>query len=176
MHLSNTKKKNIIIVELITFCLLLSLAVSFAFLWDQKKIVNKVSVGNNYTEIVEKYDPPEMMEEGKSYTKEVSVINKDNPNITNKTVPCYVRVFAEVEDPDVAENLDIDFNTTDWTEKQADGYYYYKKVLGRGETTTPLFTTLTAKKDINDFRMICYEESVQSEGFSSAKEAFDAIK
>lgn len=38
-----------------------------------------------------------------------------------------MRVFAEIEDPDTASAVDIDFNTSDWTVKQPDGYYYYKK-------------------------------------------------
>lgn len=35
----------------------------------------------------------------------------------------------------------LDINPTDWTEQ--DGYYYYNKPLAPGETTPPLFTTVT---------------------------------
>ena len=35
----------------------------------------------------------------------------------------------------------LDFNTEAWTE--ADGYYYYNRALRPGETTEPLFTTVT---------------------------------
>ena len=39
------------------------------------------------------------------------------------------------------ELLVLDFNTDDWTEQ--DGWYYYNSVLEPGDTTTPLFTTVT---------------------------------
>lgn len=35
----------------------------------------------------------------------------------------------------------LDFNSSDWTER--DGYYYYNRALNPGETTEPLFTTVT---------------------------------
>lgn len=136
---------------------------------------NQFTVGNNYSEIAEEYEPPAVLEADKSYTKKVAVSNCNDSRATNKTVPCYVRLFAEVEDPDVASRLEIDFNSSDWTNKQSDGYYYYKKVLNPGETTSPLFTTLSAKEDISDFAMICYSESVQCEGFEDAATAFKAI-
>ena len=62
------------------------------------------------------------------------------------SVDCYVRVFAEVEDPIVSESLKIDFNDREWTEKQNDGYYYYRKVLRSGEVTEPLFTQIICGK------------------------------
>ena len=37
--------------------------------------------------------------------------------------------------------LELNINTTDWTEQG--GYYYYNHSLLPGETTTPLFTTVT---------------------------------
>ena len=33
-----------------------------------------------------------------------------------------------------------------------------------GQTSEPLFTTIKAKEDINDFRMICFSETIQSDG------------
>lgn len=173
-NLSIPKKTKRVIYFDIAIALLLcffTFATTFGFLTDYTSKNNVLTVGNNYAEIVEEYDPPEAFEAGGKYTKKVSVINKDKSG--NKTVPCYIRIFAEVEEPDTADKLYIDFNNTDWTEKQADGYYYYKKVLDSGETTTPLFTMISAKETVDsNFRLICYSESVQAEGFNDALEAF----
>lgn len=83
-----------------------------------------------------------------------------------------MRVFAEIEDPDTASAVDIDFNTSDWTVKQPDGYYYYKKSVKVNESTVPLFTQITAKKDVDEFQMIVFSETVQSDGSSDAVSAF----
>lgn len=133
------------------------------------KAVNLLNFGDNRVTIEEDFGEHTSFIKGQSYTKDVSVRNTGS-------VPCYVRVFAEVEDPDTASALSIDFNTTEWTEKQSDGYYYYKEILDEGKTTTPLFTKLMAEADITDFRMICYCETVQAEGFGTAAQAFSNIK
>ncbi len=44
--------------------------------------------------------------------------------------------------------ISLDINTTDWTEK--DGYYYYNSLLNAGETTEPLFTTVTFNDDMGN--------------------------
>lgn len=40
-----------------------------------------------------------------------------------------------------ADLVELDLNTTDWTEQ--DGYYYYNKALKPGEVTDPIFTAVT---------------------------------
>ena len=49
--------------------------------------------------------------------------------------------------PDVSM-VQLDVNTTDWTEK--DGYYYYSKPLKPGEVTAPIFTAVTFKPDMGN--------------------------
>ena len=88
------------------------------------------------------------------------------------SVPCYVRVFAEAVDPGKSDALEIDWNRTEWTDKQKDGYYYYKEPLPVGAVTAPLFTTLHAAAELENFRMIVYSESIQAEGASAPQEAF----
>ena len=70
------------------------------------------------------------------------------------------------------------YNTTDFTYNKNDGYYYYKKVLKKGETTPSLFTTVTISKnipqdEIRKFDIIVYQESYQSYGFDSYQAAWD---
>lgn len=145
--------------------LVLTTAGVYAFYTAADARTNAVTVGENVTRIEEVFEPPQSLEAGGDYTKTVSVRNQ-------KSVPCYVRVFAEFSDPQMADILTADWNRVDWTEKQEDGYYYYKRVLPVGEATEPLFTALHAEADSNALTMFIYSESVHSEGFDSARAAF----
>lgn len=78
---------------------------------------------------------------GQSFSKIPKVENLPD------SVSSEIRVHVEISAVDQFGNpidfdpsdLDIDFNLEDW-ELRSDGYYYYKKPLAPGETTTPLFT------------------------------------
>lgn len=58
----------------------------------------------------------------------------------------------------------IDYNKTDWRKDEQDGYWYYNSLLKSGETTKPLFTTVTISSDVEednlqDFDINVYHES-----------------
>ena len=152
---------------LFLLCLMM-VGVTAGFLVSTDSAVNRLSSGYNTAGIVESYNPPSSFAKGDEITKEVKVKNEGS-------VPCYVRVFAEVSDPEARDAIDIDYNTSDWI-KKSDGYYYYSRILNTGEDSTPLFKTLTAKADADGFKIICYSETVQAEGFANAQEAFAKIK
>ena len=152
---------------LFLLCLML-VGVTAGFLISTDSVTNRLSCGYNTAEIVENYVPLSSFAKGEEVTKEVKVRNEGS-------VPCYVRVFAEISRPESREAVDVDYSTSDWS-KMSDGNYYYSRVLNAGEESSPLFTTLTAKENVSDFEMICYSESVQSYGFAGAKEAFEAIR
>ena len=152
---------------LFLLCLMM-VGVTAGFLVSTDSALNRLSSGHNTAGIVESYAPPSSFAKGDEITKEVKVKNEGS-------VPCYVRVFAEISSPEAREAVDVDYSTSDWS-KMSDGYYYYSRVLNAGEESSPLFTTLTAKENVSDFEMICYSESVQAYGFAGAKEAFEAIR
>ena len=152
---------------LFLLCMML-VGVTAGFLISTDSVTNRLSCGYNTAEIVENYVPLSSFAKGEEVTKEVKVRNEGS-------VPCYVRVFAEISRPEAREAVDVDYSTSDWS-KMSDGYYYYSRVLNAGEESSPLFTTLTAKENVSDFEMICYSESVQAYGFAGAKEAFEAIR
>ncbi len=133
------------------------LPVAAAFLLASDTLHNRFTVGENTSRIEEDFGVYESFEKGGSYEKRVTVRNTGN-------IPCCVRVFAEVEDPDCREKIQLDWNREDWSEKQGDGFYYYKHVLLPGQVSEPLFTTITAKEDISDFRLICFSETIQADG------------
>lgn len=155
------------LLVLFLLCLML-VGVTAGFLISTDSVTNRLSCGYNTAEIVENYVPLSSFAKGEEVTKEVKVRNEGS-------VPCYVRVFAEISRPEAREAIDVDFSTSDWS-KMSDGYYYYSRVLNAGEESSPLFTTLTAKENVSDFEMICYSESVQAYGFAGAKEAFEEIR
>ena len=138
-------------------------SVTYAYLTNWKSKDNPFSIGYNEIEVREEVNMPDELKPGIEFTKKPSVYNSG-------TVPCYVRVFAEFSVSDVAPFTSLDFDTANWTEKQPDGYYYYKSILAPGKSTTDLFTkvSIAADADINkmqDFDIIIYAESIQSEGF-----------
>ena len=155
------------LLVLFLLCLML-VGVTAGFLISTDSVTNRLSCGYNTAEIVENYVPLSSFAKGEEVTKEVKVRNEGS-------VPCFVRVFAEISRPEAREAIDVDFSTSDWS-KMSDGYYYYSRVLNAGEESSSLFTTLTAKENVSDFEMICYSESVQAYGFAGAKEAFEAIR
>lgn len=144
---------------------------TYAYLTDKDSEVNEITIGKNTTEIVEEFDPPNEIVPGTSFTKKVEVKNTDS-------VSCYIRVFCEFSDSTYADLFSLDLNKDDWTEKQSDGYYYYKKIVKPGETTEPLFTTVTynGSSVLNkSFDIIINEESVQSDGYENYSDAFSAL-
>ena len=134
-----------------------ALPAAAAFLLSADTLHNRFSVGENTSRIEERFGTYGSFEKGVSYEKRVAVKNTGS-------IPCLVRIFAEIEDPDCREKIQIDLNKKDWSEKQEDGFYYYQHVLLPGQTSEPLFTTIKAEEDINDFRMICFSETIQSDG------------
>lgn len=138
-----------------------------AFSSDGNEKINVIKAGEHTTGIEEKFDPPESVQPETSYEKTVAVKNHSN-------IPCYVRIFVESDREEMP--LDINFDTENWTEKQEDGYYYYRTVLGGRETTEPLFTTVTTGKEDKAFQILVYEETVQADGHESAVDAFASIQ
>ena len=97
---------------------------------------------------------------GISYKKEPTVKNIGN-------IDCYVRVKSLLPDSRVESEITIDYNLNDYTYNDIDKYYYYNKILKPGETSKPLFTSVTIHSDAKDivldnFDIYIYAESVQT--------------
>lgn len=150
----------------ILVCAVLMCGTTLAYLVHHDIALNSFTVGSQVSEIAEVWEPPNEMQKDTDYVKNVTVKNTG-------TTDCYVRIFAEIMDDKMADAVTADWNDSDWTEKQPDGYYYYKSKLEPGKSTEPLFTTLTASADLAEFNMIVYEESVQAYGADSPQRAFE---
>ena len=92
------RKLSVIVIFVLISLFTVSSVLAYMIVSDQG--VNHFTVGNNESHIEEKFDSYEMFEKGQEYEKEVSVTN-------DGTVDCYVRVFAEVENPETAEKIEI---------------------------------------------------------------------
>ena len=138
-----------------------------AYLAHRNEKENVVKIGDNTSEIVEEFDPPDAIHPDTPYAKTVLVQNKTD-------TACYVRVFVEKDRSDLP--VTINFDTKYWTGKQADGYYYYRTVLEGNKKTEPLFTTVTTGKTEETFRILVYEETVQAQGYETPEEAFASIR
>lgn len=65
------------------------------------------------------------------------------------------------------DHITLDINEDDWT-LEDDGYYYYKRALKAGETTEPLFTTVTFEPEMgNEYMNAHVEITVRAQAVQS---------
>ncbi len=159
------KSKVVIAGYAVLTCAVVLCGATAAYLAHYAAAANNFVVGSQVSAVHETWAPPGGLESGKTYKKVARVTNSG-------TTDCYVRVLAEFADQTMADSVSADWNTVQWTEKQTDGYYYYKWALPAGGTTLPLFSTLSVSADLPEFEMIVYEETVQAAGSDSPQEAF----
>ncbi|MDR1805457.1 MAG: hypothetical protein LBQ80_01615 [Clostridium sp.] len=118
---------------LLTVGLTLGFGVTRAVLYSFDDAVNEFIVGENTIDVTENFEPPEVLDAGVEFHKNAQVSNTGN-------LDCFVRVRADFS-TSIAEDFceELVVNSTYWTAKQPDGYYYYKAKLEPDETTQPLF-------------------------------------
>ena len=107
----NKAAKGLALIQLpvlFLFCMMF-VGVTAGFLVSGDSVTNRLSCGHNTAGITENYNPPEAFAEGETYVKEVSIKNEGS-------VPCYVRVFAEIEDPEMRNSLSVLVDTENWSE------------------------------------------------------------
>lgn len=101
------------------------------------------------------------------------------------SVDCYVRVSLAYSNSDIGRAVTMKGqNTTDWVYSD-DGFYYYKNVLKEGESTRPLCTGFMVEaekiektywKELKDFQIQVYEESVEAKPYESCQAAWEAYE
>lgn len=163
--------KKVAIVSAAAVLAAISMA-TMAYFTDKDDAKNQFTVGINTIDISEPTysETSEPYSEGDKFLKDPTVVCPSivNDNGDEINVDCYVRCYCEFDNTMAEDYVSMNFNTTEWTEKQPDGYYYYTKVLSPGEKTTPLFTEVQIADsddhtyDIDDFDIIVYAESCQA--------------
>ncbi len=155
-------------------CVLVALAALatgiYAYFADADRMANAVGIGGCNVEIQEDFEPPQTLDKGGSFKKDVSVKNMGPGN-------CYVRVKAVFSNSDMEACCSVDWNTTDWVYDTAEDYYYYPVSLKEGESTDSLFTTVSWNDNlpdqIRDFDIIVYAEGYQAHPFENYQEAWE---
>ena len=141
----------------------------YAYLIDRQETVNRIKIVENKTHIEEEFDPPADPGPG-------SVIKKKPCIVNDSVIQVYVRVRVVFSNLDAQAQCEPIKIKDSWKTGE-DGYYYYQKQLQPGQRTDTVFDNIVIKnivkkEDLVPFDILVYEESVQSEGFSSPEEAF----
>ncbi len=135
---------------------------------------NVLTPGNNVTQIVEVFPPqtPQNIDSNPVFQKTVRITA---PAASGVNVDCYVRARILYSNSDIGNAVTLSGKDASWV-KAADGYFYYVKKVRAGETTAPLFTSVSIdssrisdrrRKYIRDFSISIYEESVQAGNYAA---------
>ena len=78
-------------------------------------------------------------------TKVTKIVEVKNTGTGAAFLRLYVEknVYGADQKPMKSDPVSLNFNDTDWTYSESEGYYYYNRPLEPGKTTEPLFTTVT---------------------------------
>lgn len=141
-------KRKILILSVLAICVAILAAGSLAYFTADTKAHNVITTGG--VDIVldewanagrtEPFEDRTDVMPGAEITKIAEVRNTGSGSV-------WVRVSVSVETHDAKGGqlnpavVALDINDTDW--KYSEGYYYYNRVLAPGETTAPIFTTVS---------------------------------
>ena len=145
-----------------------------AYLSDADRALNVLEVGGNTITAEEEFEQPGR---GKKTVKKPTAVNTGSND-------CYVRARVVLSDSRAADyltyynNSTAGFNTASWVE-DGDGWMYYKYILKTGEKSDPVFTHIELSHipdSLLGFTIDVVFESVQSEGFDNARDAFESLE
>ena len=180
--MSNMSKKKIIAMMALIIVIAILGTGTLAYFTTRAVVHNVITSGEIKIELVETQDldnnPATPETDYPEKTVEGLMPGQDHSKIVRvKNVssnPAWVRIKMTVLVEDSAgkdlgpEALDINYHTgtgEDWLVK--DGVYYYKAKLESGESTTPLFDTVSFREDMNndyqnaEIRIIVEAEAIQ---------------
>ena len=145
---NNRGRKNRILLVALVIALVATIASgTLAFFAAEETAKNVITTGKIDMSLKEETDGGEPWpEDGFDNIEPGDDVTKTVYGVNNGTVDFYLRVaiVKTITDKDGKtdtlnfDNITLDLNTADWTEK--DGYYYYNKALKPGEKSVPLFT------------------------------------
>lgn len=152
-----------------------------AYLTSHDQMVNTIGIGKNTTTIEEDFPIPSPIpeDENSDIPKEVRIVNGQGEAAL---VDCYVRVSVGYSNSDIGRAAVLkQLDRTNWLEAE-DGFYYYKKILREGESTTQLCTGFLIDharvekkywKLLNEFQIQVYQESVEARPFDNYQKAWE---
>ena len=152
------KKKLAVLLAVLLLAGAAACAGIYAYLSAEDSRVNRLTFGQNIIETEEEFPTPDP-KPGDSIEKKVRVKNTGD-------VPCFVRTRILFSNGDAEGVSTLELNEADWTERQEDGYHYYKHILPVGKSSADLLTAVKIAdsahlEELKDFQIIVYSESVQ---------------
>lgn len=150
-------KKRLLILSLLAVCISLCIGGTMAYFTATGKATNVITSGNIKIELEETDGEGQPFRDVSNILPGMEVDKIVNVKNTGDNA-CWVRVkvnkdirLATAATPDTPDPslVTIDFNTTEWTEK--DGFYYYNEKLEPGAMTkAPLFKKVSFDKTMDN--------------------------
>lgn len=152
---NRSRKNRVLLIALVVAIVATIAGGTLAFFAAEETAHNVITTGMLDVDLKEETDGGEPWpEDGFDNIEPGDDVTKKVYGENNGTVDFYLRVkvVKTITDKDGRtdtlnfDQITIDLNTTDWTEK--DGYYYYNKALKPGEKSVPLFTKVSFSEDL----------------------------
>lgn len=166
------KRKTILIS--LTLIVIVAIAGS-SMAWQMHKsegTINKIKMSTVKVEVVggSFRDINEVVE--RTYNKNIQVESLGTGNTYVR-----VRIVPEWSEPSLpVSNVGLDLATnTDWTEKQPDGYYYFKYYLTKNQLTSPLLQSITFTELGPEYEDADFTLKIVTEGVQTTHEAWKDI-
>lgn len=176
-------KRKLLVLSVLAICLAILTAGTLAYFTVESTAHNVITTGGADIALLEwadaeKTQPFENLTgvmPNTSVTKIAEVKNTGNSSLWVR-----VKIEKDIEpaqgvsaplDPDM---LELDINSADWVDG-GDGYLYYNSALLPGETTTPVFTTVTFKAGMgNDYKKATATVDVTAQAVQTANNGSSA--
>lgn len=176
MNTTPSRKKGLLaLMVLAVVCLSVLAGGTYAYFTAERTSYNVITMGTLNMELVEETsDGQPWPTEGVSGVMPTSVVDKVVYLKNAGTVPFYGRILVEAlvtfeNGQTVVANpalIVLDWNTEQWTLQ--DGCYYYNGVIGVGEQTEPLFTTVSFAPEMgNQYQNAVVNISVRAQAVQS---------
>lgn len=143
-------KRKLLIVSVLAILVAATAAGTLAYFTDTGTAHNVITTGNVKIELKEWADEAckEPFQDKTGVmpgTKVTKIVKVENTGTGAAFLRLYVEknVYGADQKPMKSEPVSLNFNNTDWTYSESEGYYYYNRALEPGDTTEPLFTTVT---------------------------------
>lgn len=151
------KRRFIIPAAVLAFAAAAAVIISFSYITSEDEKTNRFKPGETEIDISEEFIIPVNPVPGDRMTKSPKVENTGNTD-------CYVRARVLFSDSRVLEYVDYPDINPEWVYGE-DGFYYYTKLLKRGDTSESIFDELYFKKEVPDdgldFEIIVYSEAIE---------------
>lgn len=143
-------KRKLLILSLLVILAALTAAGTLAYYTDSARTHNVITSGKVNIDLLEWADEartkPFKDKQGvMPGTKVTKIVKVENTGTGAAFVRLRVEknVYRADQTPKDSELISLNFNDTDWTYSESEGYYYYNRPLEPGKTTEPLFTAVT---------------------------------